>query len=148
MNGKLLAAVSVVALAADLTATASADVVQAPTNPLLRDCSRHGSLTHPYTAHDLRRTIRSLPPDIKKYSTCPAALRSQLSGVTTAPISARIARLYRDFAAHGYLTRAYSTTTLRRALRHVPPDLAQYTFVTQGIKSQLALHRPSAAASA
>jgi hypothetical protein len=140
MNGKLPAAMSVVALGVSVTTAASADVVQAPTNPPLRDCLRHGSLTRAYTAHALRRTIRSLPPDVRAYSTCPAALRSQLAGVNKSPVQARVRVVYRDFNAHGYLTGAYSRSTLRRALGHVAPDLAQYTVVISAIKSQLVLH--------
>jgi hypothetical protein len=111
------------------------------TSPPLRDCILHVSLTQPYGARALRQAIKAMPYDIKTYSSCPAALRSQLSGVTKAPISAKVARVYRDVAADGFLSRAYSAATLRRALRHVGPDLVQYTFAVPAMRSQLVVYQ-------
>jgi hypothetical protein len=120
---------------------ASAGDLRSHTSPPLRDCILHVSLTRPYSAPALRQAIKAMPNDIKTYSSCPAALRSQLSGVTQAPMSAKVARVYLDVAADGFLSKAYSAATLRRALRHVGQDLVQYTFAVPAMKSQLALYR-------
>ena len=44
----------------------------------------------------------------------------------------------RDCVRHGALTRAYDAPRLRKALRNLPPDVAQYSVCPSAIKSQLA----------
>jgi hypothetical protein len=122
-------------------ALAASSDLRSHTNPPLQDCVLHVSLTRSFSARALRQAIKTMPYDVKTHSSCPAALRSQLSGVTKAPMSAKVARVYRDVSADGFLSSAYSAATLRRALRHVGPDLVQYTFAVPAMRSQLVLYR-------
>src|SRR4051794_5949509 len=46
---------------------------------VLRDCGRHGRLTRRYRAATLRSALRHMPRDLRDYTLCRAALRSQLS---------------------------------------------------------------------
>jgi hypothetical protein len=46
---------------------------------VLRDCGRHGRLTRRYRAATLRTALRRMPADLRDYTLCRAALRSQLS---------------------------------------------------------------------
>jgi hypothetical protein len=49
------------------------------TSGLLQDCSRHGRLTKRYRASTLRSGLKHMPADMRDYTLCKAALRSQLS---------------------------------------------------------------------
>ena len=46
---------------------------------LLQDCVRHGRLTRRYRASTLRSGLKHMPRDMRDYTACRAALRSQLS---------------------------------------------------------------------
>src|SRR5438270_13425900 len=47
---------------------AAVGAAKAP-NPL-DDCSQRGQLTHTYTPAELRRTLATMPADVKEYSDC------------------------------------------------------------------------------
>jgi hypothetical protein len=46
---------------------------------VLRDCAHHGRLTRRYRASTLRSALKRMPADMRDYTSCRAALRSQLS---------------------------------------------------------------------
>jgi hypothetical protein len=47
-------------------------------SPPVADCYAHGTLTHSYTAAQLRAALANLPVDIKEYSACYNVLQQAL----------------------------------------------------------------------
>lgn len=105
---------------------------------VLRDCLDHGQITRAFSLRALRAARRDLGPDVARYTFCPGAIRSAISGHVGPPGPQRVQAILRDCVAHrGALIHRYMAIDLRRAKRDVPGDVAAYTHCAQGITSQL-----------
>ncbi|UUY02520.1 hypothetical protein LRS13_17710 [Svornostia abyssi] len=106
-------------------------VRQGLSSPSVRNLPGGGPFYSPMRTHTLLLTIAALavPPATD-------AVAKKTSGMRPAGPD-RVASVLRDCTRDGDLDRRYRVTTLRRTLRHMPSDIAQYTDCVRVIRRDI-----------
>ena len=99
-----------------------------------RDCMRDGRLDGRYEPRLLRRALKRMPGDLAKYSSCPRVIKRTL---TTSADTRDVQRIYRQCMRSGRVRDGFTPRVLRRALREMPGDLADYTSCPDAIRAAL-----------
>jgi GrpB-like predicted nucleotidyltransferase (UPF0157 family) len=111
---------------------------------VIDDCTAHGRLVHRHSATALRQALAALPQDVREYSDCERVIRRALkrpgAGAGRRPGPDRVGAVFRD-CADEVLDRRFPQRTLRRALRHMPADLREYSRCEQVIRRELRQRR-------
>jgi hypothetical protein len=132
---RMVIAVALLALLAGLTSTAGAHRPHRPVGVkrVYRDCARDGRLDGRYSHRLLRRALRQMPADLAEYSACPRVIRHALSSADRRDVR----RVYRQCSRTGRVRDGFSRRVLRRALREMPSDLADYSGCPDAIRAAL-----------
>jgi GrpB-like predicted nucleotidyltransferase (UPF0157 family) len=110
---------------------------------VIHDCVEHGRLAERHSTASLRRALATLPADVVAYSNCKVVIKRAIDDRTTTgrrrPAGPdRVAAVYRDCAGAGSLKHRFAVRTLRRALRHMPADVKDYTQCSKLVRAELA----------
>jgi GrpB-like predicted nucleotidyltransferase (UPF0157 family) len=107
---------------------------------VIDDCTAHGRLVHRHSATALRQALAALPQEVREYSDCERVIRRALkrpgAGVGRRAGADRVGAVFRD-CADEVLDRRFPQRTLRRALRHMPADLREYSRCEQVVRREL-----------
>jgi hypothetical protein len=111
---------------------------------VIDDCTAHGRLVHRHSARALRQALAALPQDVREYSDCERIIRRALNrrgaGTGRRVGADRVSAVFRDCADED-LHRRFPLRTLRRALRHLPTDLREYSGCEQVVRRELRQRR-------
>lgn len=95
---------------------------------LYRECASHQKLSAGYKLRTLRVGLSELPDALGAYTGCPAAIRGRIATLTgRSPAAVDVEQIYRECGDEGILHPGHHVRALRRALREIPTDLAEYT---------------------
>lgn len=95
---------------------------------LYRECASHQKLSASYKLRTLRVGLSDLSDTLGTYTVCPAAIRARIAMlVGRAPAAVDVEQIYRECGDEGILHPGHAVRALRRALREIPTDLAEYT---------------------
>lgn len=144
MTFRSAAGLALVACAA-ATPSASARATAAPIGEQVRvivqDCTAHGRLTERYRVRALRRAKRTLPADVRKFSDCERAITQAIErgGRPARPQRGtdRVRSVINDCAGDRFLDHRFKISTLRRALRHLPADVVEYSDCEKVIRGEI-----------
>jgi hypothetical protein len=105
-----------------------------------RDCTKDGRIDGRYSKSELRRSIKALSGKSAKTKECKKRLNRVLKhgGDGRLTSSSRNANtIIRDCADNGWIDRRYSVTALRKALKHLPTDVKEYSDCGSHLRAEI-----------
>jgi hypothetical protein len=105
-----------------------------------RDCTKDGRIDGKYSKSELRRGIKALSGKSAKTKECKKRLKRVLKhgGDGRLRSSSRNTKtILRDCADNGWIDRRYSVSALRKALKHIPSDLEEYSDCGTHLRSEI-----------
>ena len=107
---------------------------------VIKDCTAHGRLAHRHSVKALRQALAALPENVREYTDCERIIRRALKRPAAKAVRKagpdRVSAVFRD-CADEVLNRRFALRTLRRALRHMPADLREYSRCEQVMRREL-----------
>src|SRR4051794_37859174 len=129
--------VAVVALAI-LAVPAGASAATLP--KAARDCTKDGRIDGKYSKSELRRAIKALSGKSAKTKECKKRLNRVLihGGDGRLTSSSRNPKtIIRDCADNGWIDRRYALSAIRKALKHIPTDVKEYSDCGSHLRSEI-----------
>jgi hypothetical protein len=129
--------VAVVALAI-LAIPAGASAATLP--KAARDCTKDGRIDSKYSKSELRRSIKALSGKSAKTKECKKRLNRVLTrgGDGRLSSSSRSTKtILRDCTDNGWIDRRYSVAALRKALRHIPTEVKEYSDCESHLRAEI-----------
>jgi hypothetical protein len=105
-----------------------------------RDCTKDGRVDGRYSKSELRRAIRALSGKSAKTKECKKRLNRVLKhgGDGRLSSSSRSTKtVLRDCLDNGWIDRRYAVSTLRKALKHLPTDVKDYSDCGSHLRSEI-----------
>lgn len=105
---------------------------------ILKDCAKDGTIGKRYRLADLKKARTAAAKKKGKYAACAPALTSAIAGYSGKKGKASTTAIAKECTrGNGGLTRKYKASTLRKAKKSLPADIAEYTSCIDAINSQL-----------
>jgi hypothetical protein len=131
----LAAAVLALALLA-VPASGSAATLPKPA----RDCTKDGWISGSYSKSELRRAVKALSGKSHKTKECRTRLTRVLKhgGDGRLASSSRATKtILRDCTKDGWIDRRYAVSALRKALKHIPAELEEYSDCGSHLRAEI-----------
>lgn len=125
------------ATAAPSAVSAATKAKPATAKAIVKDCAKDGEISRKYRLADLKKA-RTEAKKAKKTAVCGVAINSAIAGLSGKKGKNSVAAVVKECGGKtGALTKKYKAATLRKALKTLPDDIADYTNCDAAIASQL-----------
>ena len=105
-----------------------------------RDCTKDGRVDGRYSKSELRRAIKALSGKSTKTKECKKRLNRVLKrggDGRLSDTSRSTKTILRDCTDNGWIDRRYSVSALRKALKHIPAEIKEYSDCESHLRSEI-----------